>query len=105
MSVLVPSASVATDPVKVFRAIGRHAGLALLLSFHPVGLCCDAPVEDLVRIQAVEDAQRAVALQPSGTGVPMYTPHPTLVEQCSSQVCTTYRSRAGLFLFAPPSDI
>ena len=104
-SVLVPSASVATDPVRVSGAIGRHAGVALLLSFHPVGLRCDAPVEDLVRIQGVEDAQRALALQLSGTGVPTYTPHPTLVEQFSSQVSTTYQYRAGLFLFAPLSGI
>ena len=68
-SVLVPSASVATDPVKVFRTIGRHVGVALLLSFHPVGLRCDAPVEDLVAIQDVEYAQRSLALHPSGTGV------------------------------------
>ena len=100
-SVLVPSASVATDPVKVFRAIGRHTGVALPLSFHPIGLRCHAPVEDLVRIQSVEDAQRALALQSSGTGVPTYTPQPTLVEEISPQVSTTYRSRAGLFLLAP----
>ena len=37
--------------------------MALLLSFHPVGLCCEAPVEDLVKIQGVEDAQRALDLQ------------------------------------------
>ena len=76
LSELVPSASVAPNPVKVFRAIGKHVGVALLLSFHPVGLRCEAPVEDLVKFQGVEDAQRALALQPSGTGVPTYTPHP-----------------------------
>ena len=103
-SVLVPSASVVTDPVKVFRAMGRHIGVALLLSFHPVGLRCDAPVEDLVTIHSVEDAQQALALQPSGTGVRTYTPHPTPVEQSSLQV-STHRSWAGLFLFAPPSGI
>ena len=105
LSKLVPSVFVATDPVKVFRAMGRHVGVALLLSFHPVGLRCDAPDEDLVRIQYVEDAQRALALQPSGTGVPTYGSHPTLVEQLSSQVSTTYRSQAVLFLFAPLSGI
>ena len=101
-SLFVPSASVATNPVKVFRAIGRHTGVALLLSFHPVRLRCDAPVEDVTRIQGVEDAQRALALQPSGTGVPTYTPHSTLVEQFSSQVSTTYRCRARLCLFSLP---
>ena len=88
-----------------FCAIGRHIGVALLPSFHPVGLRCDVPVEDLVKIRGVEDAQRALALQPSGTGVPTYTPHPTLVEQFSSQVSTRQRSRAGLFLFTRPSEI
>ena len=83
-------------------AIGRHIGVALLLSFHPVGLRCDAPVEDLVKIRGVEDAQRALALQPSGSGVPRYTPHATLVEQFSLQVSTTYGSRARQFLFLPP---
>ena len=103
-SVVVPLALVATDPVKVFRAIGRHIVVALLLSFHPVGLRCDAPIEDIAAIQGLEDAQSALALQPSGTGVPMYTPHPKIVEQSSSQVSTTHRSRVGLFLFAPFID-
>ena len=62
----------------------------LVVSFHPVGLRCDAPVEDVVKIRGVEDAQRALALQPSGTGVPTHTPHPTLVEQFSSEVSTTH---------------
>ena len=105
LSELVPSASVATDLVKVFRAIGQHVGVALLLSFHPVGLRCDAPLQDLVRIQSVEDAQRALALQRSGTRVPTYTPHLTVVEQFALQLSTTYRSRAGQFLFAPLSGI
>ena len=61
LSELVPPFSVATDPVKVFRAIGQHVGVALLLSFHPIGLLCDAPVEDLVRLQGVEDDQRELA--------------------------------------------
>ena len=86
----------------VFRAIGRHISVALLLSFHPVELRCDTPVEDLVGIQGLEDAQRSLALQPSGTRVPTYTPHTTLVEQSSSLISTTYRSRTGLILFAPP---
>ena len=105
LSKLVPWVSVATDPVEVFRAIGRHISVALLLSFHPVGLRCDAPVEDLVKIRGVENAQRALALQPSRTGVRTYTPHPTLVDHISSQVSTTYRSCAGLFLFSPLSGI
>ena len=65
-------------------ALGRHVGVALLLSFPPVGLRCDAPAEDLVKIRGVEDAQRALASQPSRTRVPTCTPHPTLVEQFSS---------------------
>ena len=69
-------------------------------SNNPVG--CDASVEDLVEIQGVEVAQRALALQPCGNGVPTYTPHPIFVEQFSSQVSTTYRPRAELFLFTPP---
>ena len=101
LSKLGPLVLVATDPVKVFRAIGRHVSVALPLSFHPVGLRCEAPFEYFVRIQGVEDAQRALALQPSGTGLPTYTPYPTFVEKFSSQVSTTYRSRAGPILFAP----
>ena len=100
LSKLVPSASVWTDPVKVFRAIWRHVAVALQLSFHPVGLRCDAPVEDLVKVQGVEDAQRALALQPREPGY--LRARPTLVEQISSQVSTTFRHRARLFLSAPP---
>ena len=70
-------------------AIGRHIGVALLLSFHPVGLRCDAPVEGFVAKQGVKDGQRALALQPSGTVVPYVHAPPTLVEQFSSQVSTT----------------
>ena len=86
-------------------SIRRHISVALLLSFHPFGLRCDAPGEYRVKIRSVEDAQRALALQLSETEVPTYTPHPTLVEQFSSHVYTTYRSRAALFLFAPLSGI
>ena len=88
--VLVSSVLVATDPVKVFRAIRRQIGAALLLSFHPVGLRCDAPGEDFVKMRGAEDAPRALALQPSETEVPTYTPHPKLVEQLSSQIYTRY---------------
>ena len=106
LSRLVPSVLVATDPVKVFRAIGRHVDVALLLSFHPVGLRFDAPVEDFVKIRGVEDAQRALAFQPSGTGVPTYTPHSTLVEQFSSQVSTTHTDPGpGFFSLRPIRDL
>ena len=74
---------------RCFEPSGGTVDVALLLSFHPVGLRCDAPVEGLVALQGVEEAQRALALQPSGTGVPTYAPHSTLVEQISSQVSTT----------------
>ena len=90
LSESVPSVLVATNLVKMSRAIGRHIGVTLLLSFHTVGLRCDALVEDLVKIRRVEDAQRALAVQPSETGVPTYTPQLTLGEQFSLQVSTTY---------------
>ena len=51
LSKLVPSVLVAADPVKLFRAIGRHVGVALLLSFHLVGLRCDAPSKTLSRFE------------------------------------------------------
>ena len=104
-SVLVPSASVATDPVKVFRAIERHIGVAVLLSFHPVGLRCGAPVEDLLAIQRVEVAQRALALQPSGTEVPTYTPHPTPIAHSFSQVSTYTDPGPGCFSLLPIRDL
>ena len=46
---LVPSASVATDPVLVTQAIRRHEGVALLLCSNSVGACRDdVSVEGLI---------------------------------------------------------
>ena len=59
-----------------FLAIGRHICVALPLSFHPVGLRCDAPVEDLVKIRGVGHAQRALPYNPVELGYLRTRPTP-----------------------------